>query len=131
MDAKEIFKIRDWLNPCAPAGRGARQGAAYPIRARTGARSETIVDPQCPSRERRIDDDSPIDTGADRHTIAPMRRLAFWIPEDLDEGLKALKAEHGTPEAETIRRALKAYLSEKGTLKPDRKPAKQARKKRS
>jgi hypothetical protein len=46
-----------------------------------------------------------------------MRRLAFWIPEHLDAGLKAMKAEHGTPEAETIRRALAAYLSDKGMLK--------------
>lgn len=45
-----------------------------------------------------------------------MRRLAFLIPEDLDAGLKALKEQHGTPEAETIRRALTAYLAEKGVL---------------
>jgi hypothetical protein len=47
-----------------------------------------------------------------------MRRLAFFISDDLYAGLKALKAEHGTPEAETIRRALTAYLTEKGVL-PD------------
>lgn len=46
-----------------------------------------------------------------------MRRLAFFISDDLDAGLKALKHEHGTPEAETIRRALAAYLAEKGVLK--------------
>jgi hypothetical protein len=46
-----------------------------------------------------------------------MRRLSFFIATDLDAGLKALKAEHGTPEAETIRRALAAYLKEKGVLK--------------
>ena len=45
-----------------------------------------------------------------------MRRLAFFISEDLDAGLKALKQEHGTPEAVTIRRALAAYLAEKGVL---------------
>ena len=45
-----------------------------------------------------------------------MRRLAFFISEDLDAGLKALKEQHGTPEAETIRRALAAYLAEKGVL---------------
>ena len=61
---------------------------------------------------------------------AYMRRLAFWIPGHLADGLKALKAEHGTPEAETIRRALDAYLSEKGALKPERKPGKQTRTKR-
>jgi hypothetical protein len=46
-----------------------------------------------------------------------MRRLSFFISDDLDTGLKALKQQHGTPEAETIRRALAAYLSEKGVLK--------------
>ena len=45
-----------------------------------------------------------------------MRRLAFYISDDLDAGLKALKAQHGTPEAETIRRALAAYLAERGVL---------------
>ena len=65
------------------------------------------------------------------YDYAHMRRLAFWIPRHLDDGLKALKAEHGTPEAETIRRALAAYLSEKGALEPERKSAKQAGKKRS
>jgi hypothetical protein len=43
-----------------------------------------------------------------------MRRIAVFIPEDLLAGLKALKAEHGTPEAESIRRAIAAYLAEKG-----------------
>jgi len=57
-----------------------------------------------------------------------MRRLAFFISEDLDAGLKALKEQHGTPEAETIRRALAAYLAEKGVLTqggrkaPEKKP---------
>jgi hypothetical protein len=52
-----------------------------------------------------------------------MRRLSFFISESLDAGLKALKREHGTPEAETIRRALAAYLKEKGVLKEEKKPA--------
>ena len=57
-----------------------------------------------------------------------MRRLAFYIPEDLDAGLKALKVEHGTPEAETIRRALVMYLTEKGVLKAKKKtPARRRR----
>lgn len=46
-----------------------------------------------------------------------MRRLSFFISPELDAGLKAMKAQHGTPEAETIRRALTAYLTEKGVLK--------------
>jgi len=51
-----------------------------------------------------------------------MRRLSFFISEDLDAGIKALKDEHGTPEAETIRRALAAYLADKGVLPTHRRP---------
>jgi hypothetical protein len=47
-----------------------------------------------------------------------MRRVAVFIPEDLLSGLKALKAEHGTPEAESIRRAIAAYLADKGIKRP-------------
>jgi hypothetical protein len=58
-----------------------------------------------------------------------MRRLSFFISAELDAGLKALKAQHGTPEAETIRRALTVYLSEKGVLQgPRPKPAQKKRK---
>ncbi len=56
-----------------------------------------------------------------------MRRLSFFIPEHLDAGLKALKVEHGTPEAETLRRALAAYLKEKGVLQDEKKPARRRR----
>jgi len=43
-----------------------------------------------------------------------MRRVAVFIPEELLSGLKVLKADHGTPEAESIRRAIAVYLAEKG-----------------
>ena len=43
-----------------------------------------------------------------------MRRVAVFIPEELLAGLKTLKAEHGVPESESIRRAIAAYLTEKG-----------------
>lgn len=56
-----------------------------------------------------------------------MRRLSFFISEPLDAGLKALKREHGTPEAETIRRALTAYLKEKGVLREEKQPARRRR----
>jgi hypothetical protein len=59
-----------------------------------------------------------------------MRRLSFFIAEDLDAGLKALKTQHGTPEAETIRRALAAYLAEKGVL-PTRPQTARKRSKRA
>jgi metal-responsive CopG/Arc/MetJ family transcriptional regulator len=58
-----------------------------------------------------------------------MRRVAVFIPEDLLTGLKALKAEHGTPEAESIRRAIAAYLAEKG-VKVARKGAPGGKKRR-
>jgi metal-responsive CopG/Arc/MetJ family transcriptional regulator len=56
-----------------------------------------------------------------------MRRVAIFIPEELLQGLKRLKAEHGTPAAESIRRAITAYLAEKGvkpTQKGERRPRK-------
>jgi hypothetical protein len=56
-----------------------------------------------------------------------MRRVAVFIPDDLLAGLKALKAEHGTPEAESIRRAIAAYLAEKGIK---RSPPSRTRKQR-
>ena len=59
-----------------------------------------------------------------------MRRLAFFIPQDLDAGLKALKEQHGTPEAETIRRALAAYLAEKGVALKAKSKTPQKRPKR-
>ena len=59
---------------------------------------------------------------------ACMRRLAFFISPELDAGLKALKAQHGTPEAETIRRALTAYLTEKGVLQATPKGGTKAKK---
>lgn len=43
-----------------------------------------------------------------------MRRVSLFIAEDLLAGLDVLKAEHGTPHAESIRRAIAAYLAEKG-----------------
>lgn len=46
-----------------------------------------------------------------------MRRVSLFIAEDLLAGLETLKAEHGTPQAESIRRAIAAYLTEKGVLK--------------
>ena len=54
-----------------------------------------------------------------------MRRVSLFIPEELLAGLKALKDEHGTPEAESIRRAIASYLAEKGiktTQKAGRRP---------
>ena len=43
-----------------------------------------------------------------------MRRVSLFISEELLAGLDVLKTEHGTPHAESIRRAIAAYLAEKG-----------------
>ena len=59
-----------------------------------------------------------------------MRRVSLFIAEDLLAGLKALKAEHGTPEAESIRRAIAAYLAEKGASKSTRKGGHTAKKRK-
>ena len=56
-----------------------------------------------------------------------MRRVSLFIPEDLLAGLKALKVKDGTPEAESIRRAIAAYLAGKGvktTQRAGRRPTK-------
>ena len=59
-----------------------------------------------------------------------MRRVSLFISEELLAGLKALKAEHGTPEAESIRRALAMYLAEKGALKPEARTTRAPKRKR-
>lgn len=58
-----------------------------------------------------------------------MRRVSLFIAEDLLAGLDVLKAEHGTPHAESIRRAIAAYLTEKGVrTKPSSKTRDRKRK---
>ena len=46
--------------------------------------------------------------------MSPKRRVSFFLDEELGEGLKALKERHGTPEAESIRRAIAEYLDRHG-----------------
>jgi hypothetical protein len=41
-------------------------------------------------------------------------RTSFYIGEDLQRGLEALKERDGMPAAEAIRRAIGAFLEEKG-----------------
>ncbi len=55
-----------------------------------------------------------------------MKRVSFFLPANLEAGLKALKEEHGTPEAESMRRAIAAYLEAKGVKrkKPKRRTGK-------
>jgi hypothetical protein len=53
------------------------------------------------------------------HTLTAMalkKRYTFFITEELDRGLKALKQRDGMPEAEALRRGLTAFLVAKGVL---------------
>ena len=46
------------------------------------------------------------------------KRYTFFITEELDRALKALKARDGMPEAEALRRGLAAFLVQKGIMTP-------------
>lgn len=50
--------------------------------------------------------------------MSPKKRYTFYITEELDQALKALKKRDGMPEAEALRRGLTAFLVEKGVLVP-------------
>ena len=60
-----------------------------------------------------------------------MRRVSLFIADDLLAGLKTLKAEHGTPEAESIRRAIAAYLAEKGVAPKTSSKTRERKRKRA
>lgn len=54
--------------------------------------------------------------------MSPRKRISVFLDPELLDGLKALKAEHGAPEAESIRRAIGEYLARHGVAaKADRK----------
>ena len=57
--------------------------------------------------------------------------LNYVLTEKLLEGLERLKNQYGTPQAESVRRAIAAYLTDKGmTTKPAKpKAARRQRKK--
>jgi predicted DNA-binding protein len=46
-----------------------------------------------------------------------MQRVSFFLSPELAAGLDALQQKHGTPKAESIRRAIEAYLRDQGALK--------------
>ncbi len=68
--------------------------------------------------------------------MTPRIRKLFTFPidDDLKDGLREIKARDGTPEAEQIRRALRAWLIEKGVRLEGSgeraKPARQAKRAR-
>jgi hypothetical protein len=55
--------------------------------------------------------------------MTPRKLYNFYIDPELAKGLKKLKQQHGTPEGESVRRALKMYLSSEGVLKTERQRA--------
>ena len=61
--------------------------------------------------------------------MSPKKLTTFFIDHDLAEGLKALKQREGVAEGESIRRAIRRYLEDKGSIKsgPRRPSARQRR----
>lgn len=60
--------------------------------------------------------------------MTPRKRYSFFIDEDLDAGLKALKERDGTPEAEAVRRAIAEFLKRRGiTIGKTPRPCAQTR----
>lgn len=55
--------------------------------------------------------------------MTPRSRYNFFIDDEQREGLRAVKERDGIPESEQIRRAIDAWLVEKGIAKPERKRA--------
>ena len=45
-----------------------------------------------------------------------LRRVTFWVDEDLADALKAIKTRDGIPEAEQLRRAIRAWVGERGLV---------------
>ena len=52
--------------------------------------------------------------------MSPKTFTGIRLDDDLIEGLEALKERDGVPMAESIRRAIRLYLSERGVMKTDR-----------
>lgn len=55
--------------------------------------------------------------------VVARKRTSVFLDPSQTEGLKALKARDGTPEAEAIRRAIEEYLERRGVTKTERKRA--------
>jgi hypothetical protein len=60
--------------------------------------------------------------------VSPRKLYNFYIDPELAAGLKELKARHGTPEGESIRRALAVYLQSQGAMKKTERKRVPARK---
>jgi hypothetical protein len=49
--------------------------------------------------------------------VSPKKLQNFYMDPELSDGLKAVKARDGIPEAEQVRRAVREWLERKGVLK--------------
>jgi len=45
-----------------------------------------------------------------------LRRVTFWVDEELAVALKVIKERDGIPEAEQLRRAIRTWVSEKDVV---------------
>jgi len=45
-----------------------------------------------------------------------LRRVTFWVDDELADALKAIKARDGIPEAEQLRRAIRAWVGDRGPV---------------
>ena len=45
-----------------------------------------------------------------------LRRVTFWVDDDLADALKGIKRRDGIPEAEQLRRAIRAWVGERGMV---------------
>jgi hypothetical protein len=48
------------------------------------------------------------------------RQTAFRLPADITDAMLRVKQQDGMPQSEQVRRALRAWLEERGALKPVR-----------
>ena len=55
--------------------------------------------------------------------MTPTKTFTFTIPDELKQGLQAVKDRDGINEAEQIRRGIRMWLESKGIIKADRKRA--------
>jgi hypothetical protein len=55
--------------------------------------------------------------------VTPRKLHTFYLDSELAEGLKAVKERDGVNEGEQVRRAVRAWLEQKGVLRAERKRA--------
>jgi hypothetical protein len=100
----------------------------------TGSAFDSLNQTQTPKAKAMRAKNSPLTNAVNRHTLTPVspkRRVSFFLDEHLADGLKALKARDGIPEAEAIRRAIGEYLEQRGAAGSKSERTRAATRKRS